>query len=356
MTYYKQLDGLRAIAIIGVMVAHWHQNSIKFELLRNLPYGTGVTLFFVISGFLITKILLDFREKNASEGKSQWLSIKSFFVRRSLRIFPIYYVTIFVVYIVGYGDISEILPWLSTYTTNLYMTIHSKYIGSFSHFWSLAVEEQFYLIWIFVIVFIPKVYLKQTILYIIVISILLLFYFKFHTSYCLANSLVICSMHTLGLGALIAYYVKYEYDKIKRLDLTKVKTILLFFVLAFTLIYVYRKPDSLFSSFKDFKNPAISVIYALMVLIAIKDGYKGLMKVILENKIMIYIGRISYGLYVYHLFMNPLYFNFLNKFIGIKTTNLGYALIFFILNLLLASISWYMIEKPINNLKKHFRY
>lgn len=71
---------------------------------------------------------------------------------------------------------------------------------------------------------------------------------------------------------------------------------------------------------------------------------------------MIYLGRISYGLYIYHMFMNPLYFNLLNNYVKIQTTNLGYTLIFFLMNVALASISWYLVEKPINNLKRYFNY
>jgi len=355
-TYYKQLDGLRAIAVISVMIAHWLQNAISIPLLRNLPYGTGVTLFFVLSGFLITKILLDFKEKNIALGKSNFNSVKSFYVRRSLRIFPIYYLTIFVLLIIGFDNTAELFPWLVSYTSNIYMTFSGEYVGSFTHFWSLAVEEQFYLLWVFVIIFIPKAYLKKTIIYVIAISILLLYYFIFYTPYWMANALMICSMHILGLGALIAFYVKYEPERVAKMNLSRVKLLLFILSLFFILIYVYQKPDTLYNSLKDFKNPFISFIYALVVLVAIRDGFTGVMKLILENKVMIYIGRISYGLYIYHLFMNPLYFKFLSRYIYIRTDDYGYFLVFFLLNMIIASASWYFIEQPINNLKKYFKY
>lgn len=356
MNYYKQLDGLRAIAIIGVMIAHWLQSSIKFELLRNIPYGTGVTLFFVISGFLITKILLDFKEKNIAEKKGQLKSIKSFYLRRSLRIFPIYYLIIIFLLLIGFKDTIKLFPWLASYTTNIYMTINHEYIGSFTHFWSLAVEEQFYLLWVFVIIFIPRKHLKKTILLTITISLLTLYYFVFFTKYWLANSLVICSMHTLGMGAIIAYYLKYEKDSFISLNLSKLKIVLLLLLVVFIIVYVYRKPDSLYNTFKEFKNPFVSIIYSIIVFIAIRNGFSGLMKKILESRLMIYIGRISYGLYIYHLFMGPLYFNFLHKYIGIEANDYGYFVIFFITNMTIASISWYLIEKPINGLKRYFNY
>ncbi|MEZ5198531.1 MAG: hypothetical protein R2764_19750 [Bacteroidales bacterium] len=66
----------------------------------------------------------------------------------------------------------------------------------------------------------------------------------------------------------------------------------------------------MYENVKYYKDPAISLIYFFIVLIAVKNGYRGIVKYVLENKVMIYIGKISYGLYVYHMFIGPLYFNF----------------------------------------------
>lgn len=356
MRYYKQLDGLRAIAIIGVMIAHWLQPDMQVGFFKSIPFATGVTLFFVISGFLITKILLDFKEENNLSGKNHFNSIKSFYLRRSLRIFPIYYLTIFFLLLIGFDNTRELLPWLTTYTTNIYMTLHGKHIGSFTHFWSLAVEEQFYLFWGIVVLFIPKIHLKNTIIFTILISIFFLYLFKFHSHYWLASTLVICCMHPLGLGALIAYFLKYEPDKINAMNLSKIKLILLGLILIFIVIFVFKKPDTLYTAFKDPGNPINSFIYALVVLIAVRDGFNGLMKFIVENKWMTYIGRISYGLYVYHWFMKPLYFRFINKYIEIETTTVGYFMLFSITCFLIASLSWFLIEKPIIGWKKYFKY
>jgi peptidoglycan/LPS O-acetylase OafA/YrhL len=356
MKYYKQLDGLRAVAIISVMLAHWVLPIIKIEILKNLPLTSGVTLFFVLSGFLITNILLNFREKNQAAGVSQFNSIKSFYIRRSLRIFPIYYLLIFLLFIVNFSSTRELFPWLASYTTNIYMTINTTYIGSFTHFWSLAVEEQFYIFWVFVAVFVPQKHLKNTIVTFIVFSLLSLFYMMQFTRFWLSDLLVINQMYSLGFGALIAYYFKYEPEFFEKISVSKMKGILIIGLLLYTLVFIYRKPDSLFEMFRLFKNPAMSVIYFFAVLIAVKDGFKGLIKKILESRVMIFIGRISYGLYIYHLFINDLFLHVINKYTKIQTTPFGYFLIFLVLNFLIASLSWYLIEKPINGLKKYFRY
>ncbi len=356
MNYYRQLDGLRAVAILLVMGAHWFLPHAEGEILKNLPYSSGVTLFFVISGFLITKILLDFKEKNKEAGISQFNSIKSFYIRRSLRIFPIYYITIFFLFFINFSAVKELFPWLVSYTTNIYMVLNSQYIGSFTHFWSLAVEEQFYIFWVFVVVFVPKDYLKGTITTFIAISLLTLFYLMQFTSYWLSDLLVICQMHSLGFGALIAYYLKYEPEYFEKISLSKMKGYLAAILILYTIIFIYRKPDELFEALKLFKNPLISAAYFFVVLIAVKEGYRGILKMILENRVMVFIGKISYGLYIYHLFMHPFFHNFLNKYIGLKTSETGYMLVYFALDIIIATISWYALEKPILGLKRYFKY
>ena len=236
------------------------------------------------------------------------------------------------------------------------MVVHSKYIGSFTHFWSLAVEEQFYIFWVFVAVFVPRKHLKNTIITFIVISLLTVFYLMQFTKYWLSDLLVISQMHALGFGALIAYYFKYEPEAFEKLNVSKLKGILVIGLVLYALVFVYRKPDSLYESVKFFKSPSMSVIYLFAVLIAVKDGFTGLIKKVLESRVMIYIGKISYGLYVYHLFIDQLFFNIINKYLRINTNDVGHILIFVALNMIVATISWYLVEKPINGLKRYFKY
>lgn len=311
--------------------------------------------FFVLSGFLITKILLNFKERNIAEGKGHLNSIKSFYIRRSLRIFPIYYLTIFFLLIIGFQNTKELFPWLATYTTNIYMTLNNDYIGSFTHFWSLAVEEQFYILWVPVVIFIPRKHLKKSIFLIIIISLIILYYFIFFTKYWLANSLVICSMHTLGMGALIAYFLKYKEESFMKVNLSRMKITLLLSLVVYFIIYVYR-PAHLYPHLKDFENPLLTLVYSMVNFIAVRNGFKGLMKKIIESKVMVYIGRISYGLYVYHLFVVTLYFGFFDGYDVVKTNIYGHFIIQLIITLAIASLSWFLIEKPVNGLKKHFNY
>ena len=142
MKYIKGLDTLRAFAVMFVIIYHWGlplpDGPGKHFLQELIPSGPfGVTLFFVLSGFLITSILLEAR----TTAKTRLRVIRNFIIRRILRIFPIYYVTIFVLTWIGYPFIRENLDWLLSYTSNI-LVFRNHSWNSFSHTWSLSVEEQ----------------------------------------------------------------------------------------------------------------------------------------------------------------------------------------------------------------------
>ena len=124
-----QLDGLRFFAVLMVMIAHWMQWQWTSPWLTNFPFVHGVTLFFVLSGFLITGILLKYRDRYKEQGLHQGTLIKNFYIRRFLRIFPIYYLTLFFLLSIDYKNTREVFPWLVSYTSNIYQSIHNVYIG-----------------------------------------------------------------------------------------------------------------------------------------------------------------------------------------------------------------------------------
>ena len=149
------LDGLRAIAILLVVPHNLNlmaaSGGVAYLLVAALQRGwIGVQLFFVLSGFLITGLLLDARDSPDY--------YRSFFVRRVLRIFPLYYATLVVLFVVlpglnlvppsGRDPLLTLSYW--AYFSNWYGPFHPAE-DSVSHFWSLASEEQFYLLWPFVV-------------------------------------------------------------------------------------------------------------------------------------------------------------------------------------------------------------
>jgi peptidoglycan/LPS O-acetylase OafA/YrhL len=142
--YIRSLDGLRAIAILLVMSFHYELDHFGWA---------GVQLFFVLSGFLITRIL--WKEKFRIE--PLWPKFRKFWIRRTLRIFPLYYgfllflgVTYLAFHFPSYYR--TFIPYLATYTVNYTRLMHAWLVNPlFTHLWSLSIEEQFYLIFPFFI-------------------------------------------------------------------------------------------------------------------------------------------------------------------------------------------------------------
>ena len=165
--YIKGLDGLRGIAVILVMLFHYRLYDFG-EIGVGVGW-VGVQLFFVLSGFLITRILLADREHSLSA------YLKKFYWRRSLRIFPLYYayllaLTLAFLLLNFPPTLGEKAPWLYSYTYN-YTRLSPAWTHSifFTHLWSLSVEEQFYLLWPLFIFFVRGRALKISLLAIIVL-------------------------------------------------------------------------------------------------------------------------------------------------------------------------------------------
>ena len=126
-SYLPQLDGLRAVAVAFVFFWHFY----KFENLPGkwamIPYGEiGVRLFFVLSGFLITGILLRARAEGDRGAQKKTHLIRQFYIRRFLRIFPLYYLVVFVALILGIQHTRRICDWLLTYGTNILMALRGE--------------------------------------------------------------------------------------------------------------------------------------------------------------------------------------------------------------------------------------
>ena len=163
------LDGLRAVACLLVIIAHLPfkffspEAKVIDQILR--PGYLGVGLFFVLSGFLITRILMYNRDRG--------VSLKSFYIKRSARIFPIYYLTIIAV--------AFFQPGTYLWFHALYLNNIPYFFGSgpnpIGHSWSLAVEEHFYLAWPLIITFVPLRWLQFAIVKVAILGFALAFLF-----------------------------------------------------------------------------------------------------------------------------------------------------------------------------------
>lgn len=358
--YFIQLDGLRCMAILCVMANHW----MPLDLFRIIPFGfLGVTLFFVLSGFLITNILLTARENNKLGAEGFFWILKQFYIRRILRIFPVYYATILgLILIFGFSRMQESIPWLLFYMTNIFFIKIGNYFGLINHFWTLAVEEQFYIIWPLFILRCPKRWLLKGMISVAVFAVLVRAYMESlnYPDFLIAIFTPSC-FDSLGAGAILAFlYVYYK----KRLEaILEKKFIFLaaaFISGAIMIISGFVKPLPLAD------NVFLRLVYSVFCFFIVGkalQGYKNFGKIILENRAAVYLGKISYGLYIFHFFMSDIFYKIAREYPAAGSvlkpllknsfSRLG---IFFISTVLLATISWYLLEKPINDLKKRIKY
>jgi peptidoglycan/LPS O-acetylase OafA/YrhL len=150
--HLAQLDGVRALAIGLVLVAHAAPLHSRLSLIGEI----GVRIFFVLSGFLITGILLKVRAGSLETGQSLWISLRQFYLRRALRIFPVFYLALAAGVAGGLLKYPDALPWMVAYVGNWYTVIYGRTFGWLNPFWTLWIEEQFYLIWPLLVLYVPR--------------------------------------------------------------------------------------------------------------------------------------------------------------------------------------------------------
>jgi peptidoglycan/LPS O-acetylase OafA/YrhL len=365
--YLVQLDGLRMVAVLMVLYDHWRGPENK------LPFGElGVTLFFVLSGFLITRILLTSKAKTYGQVGGLKNYLKKFYIRRTIRIFPIYYLSILVLYVLQDPSVRGKMKWAVLYATNFYTAIYEQWLGVIDHFWSLAVEEQFYIFFPMLIFFIPARYLMTFFYAIIVLSVGLRWYLvAIGKSWVVPYVLMPTCLDAFGLGAIMAYIWMFHQDYFVRLFSNYKLHWLTLGLLVAVVVWSKIGFDTSITSrniANDVWERLFGSLFFFFLIGGAVVGYKGWMKTLLEHPISSYLGRISYGIYIYHNFVYNYYHSppthivvrGLNKFYrmlpfldGIWVVKLSILLA---ITTALASISWFIIEKPINALKDKFSY
>ena len=360
------LDGLRALAFL--LVFAFHTNYLTFG-------WVGVQFFFVLSGFLITGILLDMKKSLPPR-----IYFVKFYGRRFLRIFPLYYFYLLVMTVVSvwlisisyrpaYMHIFQSQVWYAVfYVYDFYFgTIAAKYSFFLDHFWSLSIEEQFYLFWPMLILLAPERWLKKLFLTFIVlgpifrIAFLIIYrsgIFRF------LNDPVSTSLYPMPFShvdafAFGAYISRYSIPKARQQFFLLLGTLP---VIGYASQYIATGNIGDLSAFGypllmpeayQFIWGYTLLGYFFMVVIYAVVHY-GLFINLLEWPVMRYLGKISYGLYIYHF--PVIWFSTRIRDLGLSERD-AKPLVFviaFIVTLLLASLSYRFLEKPLLNLKDRF--
>jgi peptidoglycan/LPS O-acetylase OafA/YrhL len=352
-----QLDGLRCFAVLAVIWFHWASPPYKGIFLKTSLGEIGVSLFFVLSGFLITKILLEAKSK-ANCTTTRFSAIRIFYIRRFLRIFPVYYATLFTLALLNIPPHREALGWHLLYLQNIYQNLTTSHIWG-SHLWTLAVEEQFYLAWPFIIIFINRKYLPSIFCLLSITSLLYRFLWWMSPSLLPSPSrLLIDHLDCFGIGAILSYASITPSSKSIKTAKGFLIAGLILFLLAQTEI-----PGSF-----TLTQTAIALLCGAIIYF-ISTNTTGVAFRVLTNQYVVYIGTISYGLYIFHslapafwlwFFWScpiPGYRLFDRAGIPIEITNNFWiqTLLFSVITLLLSILSWHFFEKPIISLKSRFK-
>ncbi len=354
-SYYPALDGLRGVAILMVVFLH------NFGFMNYFFFGwLGVDLFFVLSGFLITEILLK------TIGTPHFL--RNFYLRRILRIFPLFYLTLIICLFIlpqirnlnidlNYYVNHQV--WFWTYLQN-WLFIFNEPTGSkmLLHTWSLAVEEQFYIVWPALILLIRKPKILLAVVALILLAVGIARYVIWMDK---IEDLAYASLYTftridgICIGCMLALIMRINPGFLKKYTTL---IVLLMASVNFGFYFLngrhgFTLPYLAFVGYTTF-----AVLFGLLVFEAVTGGSK-IIQFLLDNRLLKFFGRISYGLYVYHWPMYILFFtmfhrSFLNLSFNQQTSVIGASISVTLLSILISVISYHYFEKPFLQLKKKF--
>ncbi len=349
-TYRPQLDGLRAVAVMAVAWSHW-ERPYQF----GIPFGAGVHLFYVLSGFLITGILLGVREPVDRAG-----ALRAFYIRRALRIFPAFYLTLAVIWWADLPLVRESVAWHAAYLSNVYTFVRGEWPGAISHFWSLAVEEQFYLVWPWLIVFAPRRWLVPGIVAAIVSAPLFrLWMGALGYKETMHAVLTPGCLDSLGVGALLAAVAGPGFNpalaakaRLKPRPTTVAATALLMWLA----IWVMESRGPVPLPVTAIKQTLQAFVFGWIILKG-AEGFSGVTGRVLSSAPVVYLGRISYGVYLAHGFAGAL------AATGFALAGLAWPapepwrlIILCGVTVAAAALSWHVLERPLNALKRYAPY
>ena len=347
---------MRGIAIILVILYH------NFNFIEYFNYGwLGVDLFFVLSGFLITNILL-----NSLSSENYF---KNFYARRVLRIFPLYYFSLLLFLFIVPAINPSLLEmsyyrehqvWFWTYLQNWPLIIKSDESGiALNHYWSLAIEEQYYLLWPLIILLLkkPKRILFLCVLLLIIVIVARFYIWENKEDYpAYERAFLFTRIDGILIGSMLA--------AIYKINIHLLRKYFTFFLLTLTavnyLFYLYKQnqsPDFPVWGIAGFTT--FSLIFAIVVYEAVMKENR-VVNHILTNRVLRFLGKYSYGFYIFHWPVFLLVKPYTDKIVGeIMSTN-GYLAMFLssllatLAGLLVSVASYHFFEKHFLKLKKRF--
>jgi peptidoglycan/LPS O-acetylase OafA/YrhL len=366
--YFPGLNGLRFFAALAVVITHVEllkgqmglPNAWTHPVLFNLG-GLGVYFFFVLSGFLITYLLLSEKQHTGS------VHIWNFYVRRMLRIWPLYYfIVILGFFVFPHFPILK-LAWHEQYfeqgfwlkfwlnvlmLPNLALALFPA-IPHIGQIWSIGVEEQFYLLWPWLVkkgrVFLRSIFVLFLMIVVIKSAVLAVsIYYPGNRLIIVLKSFVAMSkIECMAIGAAGAYFLFKKDQRVLSVVYNTYIQVLAFIGIP---LLIYFTPSSL----QDGIHMVYSILF-LVIILNVASNPESLLK--LENRALNMLGSISYGIYMYHMFVVVLVIRLVHNYFGdasAGTRNWLYYTFVILITIGLSWVSFHFLEKPISNMRKRY--
>ncbi len=338
---FQQLDALRAVAIAVVMLHHYINPPILIS-------GFGVTFLFVLSGYFSTNTLLKLRHRMDQGATDTGGAVKDFYIRRYLRICPMYFLVLFITALFNVEGARDGLPWNAFFLANVQTVLTGQWNGRFAPLWSLSFLEQFYLIWPFVILCCPRRRLVTVLICFSAVGPLwrLICYWQNLSAidWCVAPQ---ASCDAVGLGALLA---------VARLETVGARTLPILtslsrwvgvpaFLLLMTLKGFHAQPW-----YTEVIVPLAGSLAFVWLAEKASRGFGGPIGALFNNPWLARIGRMSYSIFMLHTFTELLlpHMGWLGQLLD---TNYR-CFILIPGTILLATLSWNFIERPIMEMRR----
>jgi len=369
--HFHSFDAFRFFAFFKVYIFHATAVVVAAEgstlewVKEHVAYGggIGVSFFFVLSGFLITYIL--------THDKIQYgnIGVKKFFLRRAFRIWPLFYLLVLMAFLIP-GEFADYIgfhmvgggyepDWKFSFTFlenyKMYIEDNAPMTTPLSVFWSLCVEEQFYIGWMIAFFLIGRKYLP----YYLGASIVLALVFRMNHDAIygtenVVNNDLFTNMDYFAISGLLGYFVAVNYKKVAELSSRIPFVVKLLYVLGIITVLLYQKAifshQSWFMS--NFKYTIYSLMFAFLIFIFIPKNSK--MK-FSETNVLTRLGKISYGLYVYHIMWVHFVFKFfVDNGVQIDGWRSYFIYIFITLTgtIITSVLSYRYFEKPLLNYRE----
>jgi peptidoglycan/LPS O-acetylase OafA/YrhL len=335
--HISSLDGLRTLAVALVMIFHYAPDSIARNL--GIDWGSyGVHIFFILSGFVITKSIAE----NSTSEKHPFRYLGEFWITRTFRLIPLAYIAVFMVYFLSKIPLDHgFLYYNLLFCANFYTALTGKFFPYLLHFWTLGVEMQFYIAYP-IILLLTRKNIPLALALVFIVSCVARILLAWHVAYVHPGSLLPWNADTFVLGGLLFWARGKTYFKSIVYSLIFIGAAI--FINSVVAKIVDQNTGGLHPSLNDL------LVAGLIGTLVFKNSVSTR---IFSHRILVHFGKISYGIYVWHFSVLVLWDHVRDNYGHLYYGILSYLPLWVILTITtvaFAEASWYLFERRLNQL------